>query len=63
MNLTPEPQKNSHPGQISNANFLDVDKSKFLQANADGSKGTEPEVIDRFIRDDALEESHFEVIS
>ena len=64
MDLTPEPEEYQHPGKIINSDFLDTDSHVFLLGSGvEPSKGCEPEMIDRFIRDDALENQHFEVIN
>lgn len=61
LNLTPEPQTKTHPGPIANALLLDTDTTKYLQAPC-SLKGMEPEVIDRFLKDDVTEGNDFEVV-
>jgi hypothetical protein len=60
-----KPRFGSHtkPGPVTNADFLETDAAFLVGTGQNSEKQQEPEVIDRYIKEGAMENRDYEVVS
>lgn len=64
-NLVPQQEANqepTHPGKITNSDFLEIDVNQYLSGTG-SDKESEHELMDRYIKEEASEGRNFDVCS